>query len=80
MKLPDFQRRPTAEVALRRWLETKGKLDVSMARWRLGKRDEFIGLRVMRDAVSVVQQSFDNVARILHPEASVSAYKGSIVL
>jgi hypothetical protein len=80
MKLPDFRRRPTAEVALQRWVETKAKLDVSMARWRLRKRDEFIGLRVMRDAVSVVQQSFDNVTRILNPEASASAHTGLFAL
>jgi hypothetical protein len=79
MKLPDFRRRPTAEVALQRWLETKVRLDVSTARWRLGKRDEFVGFRVMRDAVSVVQQSFDNVARVLNPEASAAAYTGFIV-
>jgi hypothetical protein len=80
MRLPDFRQRPTADVALQRWVETKVKLDVSMARWRLRKRDEFIGLRVMRDAVSVVQQSFDNVTRILNSEASASAHTGHIVL
>jgi hypothetical protein len=71
MKTPDFRRRPTAQVALQHWLETKVNLDVSIARWRLRRRDEFVGLRVMRDAVSVVQQSFDNVTRILNPQASV---------
>jgi hypothetical protein len=72
MKTPDFRRRPTAQIALQRWLETKAKLDVSTARWRLRKRDEFLGLRVMRDAVSVVQQSFDNMTRMLNPQVSTS--------
>jgi hypothetical protein len=72
MKTPDFRQRPPAQVALQRWLETKVKLDVSVARWRLRRRDEFVGLRVMRDAVSVVQQSFDNVTRVFNPQASIS--------
>jgi hypothetical protein len=67
MKTPDFRRRPTAKVALQHWTETKSKLDISMARWRLRRRDEFMGLRVVRDAVSAVQQS---VTRILNPQAS----------
>jgi hypothetical protein len=75
MKMPDFRRRTTAQVALQHWLETKVKLDISMARWRLRKRDEFMGLRVMRDAVSVVQQSFDNVTRMLNPQASPLLYQ-----
>jgi hypothetical protein len=66
MQTPDFRQRPTAKVALQRWIETKSKLDVSMARWRLRRRDEFVGLRVVRDAVSAVQQS---VTRILNPQA-----------
>jgi hypothetical protein len=70
MKTSDFRRRPTAQIALQGWLETKTKLDISMARWRLRRRDEFLGLRVMRDAVSVVQQSFDNVTRMLNPQVS----------
>jgi hypothetical protein len=72
MKTPNFQRRPTAQVAFQHWLETKVKLNLSMARWRLRKRDEFVGLRVMRDAVSVVQQSFNDVTRMLNPQASLS--------
>jgi hypothetical protein len=73
-KIPDFRRRPTAQVALQSWLESKAKLDVSIARWRLSKRDEFVGLRVMRDAVSVAQQSFDNVTRMLNPQVSPSSF------
>jgi hypothetical protein len=72
MKTPNFRQRPTAQVAFQHWVETKVRLDASMARWRLRKRDEFVGLRVMRDAVSVVQQSFDNVTRMLNPQASLS--------
>jgi hypothetical protein len=72
MKTPDFHQRPTAQAALQSWLEIKSKLEISMARWRLSKRDEFVGLRVMRDAVSVVQQSFGDVARMLNPQVSIS--------
>ena len=71
MKIPDFRRRPTAELALRHWMETKSRLDISVARWRLRRRDEFMGLRVMRDAVSAVQQS---VTRILNPQESTSLF------
>jgi hypothetical protein len=74
MKTSDFRRRPTAQIALRGWLETKTKLDISMARWRLRRRDEFLGLRVMRDAVSVVQQSFDSVTRMLNPQVSAQLF------
>jgi hypothetical protein len=74
MKTPDFRQRPTAQVTLQRWLETKVKLDVSIARWRLRKRDESMGLRVMLDAVSVVQQSLDNVTRIFNPQVSASSF------
>ena len=80
MKTDDFRQRPNAQAALQRWLETKAKLDVSIARWRLRKRDEPLGLRVMRDAVSVVQQSLDNVTRILNPQASASSlFPGFVV-
>jgi hypothetical protein len=76
MKMGDFRQRPTAQIALQCWLETKVKLDVSIARWRLRRRDEFVGLRVMRDAVSVVQQGLDNVTRVFNPQASVSLFSG----
>jgi hypothetical protein len=76
MKTPDFRQRPSAQIALQYWLETKVKLDVSIARWRLRRRDEFVGLRVMRDAVSVVQQGLDNVTRVFNPQASVSLFSG----
>ena len=78
MKTPNFRLRPTAEKALQRWLEMKIKLDVSIARWRLRKRDESMGLRVMRDAVSVVQQGLYNVTSMLNPQASASLFIGSL--
>jgi hypothetical protein len=79
MKTPDFRRRPTAKIALQSWLNIKVGLDVSIARWRLRKRDEFLGFRVVRDAVSVVQQSLDNVTRILGPQVSASSSSGFAV-
>jgi hypothetical protein len=69
--MSDFRQRPTAKVALQTWLDMKAGLDISIARWRLRKRNEFVGLRVMRDAVSVVQQSLDNVTRVFNPQASI---------
>ena len=76
MKMPDFRRRPTAQAALHHWLKIKAKLNVSMARWRLRKRDESVGLRVVRDAVSVVQQSLGSVTRILNPQVSALLSSG----
>jgi hypothetical protein len=73
MKTPDFRQRPTAQLALQRWQETKGKLDIATARWRLRERDEPVGLRVMRDAVSVVQKG---LTRILNPQASPLLFSG----
>jgi hypothetical protein len=74
MKTPDFRQRPTAQVVLQSWLATKVKLDVAIARWRLRKRDEFIGLRVIRDAASVVQQSLDDMTRIFNSQVSGSLF------
>lgn len=76
MKAPDFRQRPTAQIALQRWLATKGKLDIGTARWRLRRRDEFVGLRVMRDAVSVVQKG---LTRMLNPQASPSLFTSLLV-
>jgi len=76
MKTPDFRRRTTAANALQQWLETKANLAVYIARWRLRKRDESVGLRVMRDAVSVVQQGLYNMTTILNPQASASLFIG----
>jgi hypothetical protein len=77
MKSPDFRQRPTAEVALKEWLDTKDKFYVSGARGRLRKRDESMGERMMLDAVAAAREGIHSVKRMLSPQVSVSLFIGS---
>ena len=65
-----------AQAALHHWLKIKAKLNVSMAQWCLQKRYELVGLHVMWDAVSVMQQSLDNVMHILNSQVSALLCSG----
>ena len=65
MRTPNFQSRPNAQIALERWLDTKSKLDVSIARWRLRKRTESVGERALLDTIAAVKS-------MLNPQVSTS--------
>ena len=71
MKTPDFRWRPTAHIALERWLDAKNKLDVSIARWRLRKRNESVGERAFLDAIAVARGGIQSVKNLLSPQVSV---------
>ncbi|RDB17155.1 hypothetical protein Hypma_001985 [Hypsizygus marmoreus] len=47
MMTADFHERPTAVVALQHWYKIKSRLNVSVARWRLRKPNETMGIKVI---------------------------------
>ena len=79
MKIPDFRSRPTAQIALEQWLDTKSKLDVSIARWRLRKRTESVGERALRDAIAAARGGIHSVRSMLNPHVSVLVLTRSAV-
>ncbi|RDB20142.1 hypothetical protein Hypma_012977 [Hypsizygus marmoreus] len=68
MKTRDFRQRPTAQVALQYWYNIRTHLDVAIARWRLRRRNESFGERVVLDTVAVARQSIHSVKRLLGSE------------
>jgi hypothetical protein len=80
MKTPDFRPRPTAQIALRQWLDTKSNLDLSIARWRLRKRNESVGERALLDVIAVARGGIQSVKNMLSPQVSASFWDGSLSL
>jgi hypothetical protein len=72
MKTPDSEFRPTAQTALERWLDTRRKLDISIARWRLRKRNESVGERALLDAIAAARGGIHNMKSMLNPQVSAS--------
>lgn len=62
--------RPTADLAIQHWCNVKDQLDVSVARWRLRKRDESIGERVVLDTVAAARQGIHNVKRLFNGQVN----------
>lgn len=71
MMAPEFQQRPTALVALHHWYRVKVQLDVSIARWRLRRRNESVGERVVLDTVDVARQGINGLKRLFNGDVSL---------
>jgi hypothetical protein len=72
MRTPDSQSRPSAQIALERWLDMRSKLDISIARWRLRKRDESVGGRALLDAIAAARGGIHNIKSMLNPQVGAS--------
>ncbi|KAF5388308.1 hypothetical protein D9615_000851 [Tricholomella constricta] len=91
MKTPNFRQRPDAEMAKKYWLNVRAHIDVGRARWRLQKRKETMGERVLYDTVAFAREGVHRMKRILAGEVrgtqsllvvnsdfNISAYVGII--
>ncbi|GLB34243.1 putative protein kinase [Lyophyllum shimeji] len=65
MKTADFRKRPDAEMALQYWLSIRAHIDVGKARWRLQKRKESIGERVLYDTVAFAKEGVHRMKHML---------------
>jgi len=65
MKTADFRQRPDAEMALQYWLSIRAHIDVGKARWRLQKRKETIGERVLYDTVAFAKEGVHRMKHML---------------
>ncbi|GLB34249.1 putative protein kinase [Lyophyllum shimeji] len=65
MKTADFRQRPDAEMALQYWLSIRAHVDIGKARWRLQKRKETIGERVLYDTVAFAKEGVHRVKHML---------------
>ncbi|KAG5647721.1 hypothetical protein DXG03_008444 [Asterophora parasitica] len=78
MKTPDFRQRPDAEMVMSYWLNVRAHIDVGRARWRLQKRQETMGERVLYDTVAFAKEGVHRMKRMLgngdlgHPHPSAS--------
>jgi hypothetical protein len=72
MNMPDIQSCPTAQISLELWLNLRGKLDVSIARWRLRKRNESVGERAILDAIAAARGGIHNMKTMLNPQVGFS--------
>lgn len=70
MMTSEFSKRPTALVALHHWYRIKIQLDVSIARWRLRRRNESVGERVVLDTVDVARQGIHGLKRLFNGDVS----------
>jgi hypothetical protein len=70
MKPPRSQLRPSAQIALERWLDTRSKLDVSIARWRLRRRNESVGERALLDAIAAARGGIHDMKTMLSSNVS----------
>lgn len=68
--MPDFQRRPAALVVLHHWYQIRIQLDLSIARWRLRRRNESVGERVVLDTVDAARQGIQGLKRLFHGDVS----------
>ncbi|KAG5642678.1 hypothetical protein DXG03_002336 [Asterophora parasitica] len=64
MKTADFRQRPDARVSMKYWLDVRGRIDVGRARWRLQKRQETIGERVLYDTVAFAREGVHRMKRM----------------
>ncbi|KAG5653365.1 hypothetical protein H0H81_000866 [Sphagnurus paluster] len=72
MKTPNFRQRPDAEMAMKYWLNIRTHIDVGRARWRLQKRKETMGERVLYDTVAFARESVQRMKRMVTGEVGSS--------
>ncbi|KAG5640396.1 hypothetical protein DXG03_008805, partial [Asterophora parasitica] len=65
MRTPNFRQRPDADASMKYWLEVRKRIDVGRARWRLQKRQETLGERVLYDTVAFAREGVHRMKRIL---------------
>lgn len=70
MMTRDFRQRPTAQAAVQHWYSIRSDLDISVARWRLRKRDETVRERVLLDTVAAARHGIYSVKRLLNGDVS----------
>ncbi|KAF5374685.1 hypothetical protein D9615_008948 [Tricholomella constricta] len=68
MKAPNFRQRPDAEAAMKYWLNVRSHIDVGRARWRLQKRNETLGERVVYGAVAFAREGVHRMKHMLSGE------------
>ncbi|KAF5388386.1 hypothetical protein D9615_000861 [Tricholomella constricta] len=68
MKTSNFRQRPDAEMAMKYWLNVRKHIDVGRARWRLQKRKETMGERVLYDTVAFAREGVHRMKRMLTGE------------
>ncbi|KAG5653369.1 hypothetical protein H0H81_000870 [Sphagnurus paluster] len=68
MKTLDFRQRPDARMAMRYWLNIRAHIDVGRARWRLQKRKETMGERVLYDTVALAREGVHRMKRMVTGE------------
>ncbi|KAF5387969.1 hypothetical protein D9615_000850 [Tricholomella constricta] len=78
MKTSDFRQRPDAEMSMKYWLKARAQIDVGKARWRLQKRQETVGERVLYDTVAFAKEGVHRMKQSLG--MSVSAAQSSLGL
>ncbi|KAG5641368.1 hypothetical protein DXG03_005384 [Asterophora parasitica] len=64
MKTADFRQRPDARASMKYWLDVRGRIDVGRARWRLQKRQETIGERVLYDTIAFAREGVHRMKRM----------------
>lgn len=66
MMTRDFLQRPTAQASIQHWYTIRSELDISVARWRLRKRDETVRERVLLDTVAAARHGIYSVKRLFN--------------
>lgn len=66
----DFHKRPTAQFVLQHWCHTKDSLPLYNFHWRLRRRSESVGERVVLDTVAAARQGIHSVKRLFNGEVS----------
>ncbi|KAF5388388.1 hypothetical protein D9615_000863 [Tricholomella constricta] len=74
MKTPNFRQRPDAEMAMTYWLNVRKHIDVGRARWRLQKRKETMGERVLYDTVAFAREGVHRMKRMWAGEQDRRVY------
>ncbi|KAG5640100.1 hypothetical protein DXG03_001214, partial [Asterophora parasitica] len=70
MKTDNFRQRPDATMVLKYWLNIRAHIDVGKARWRLQKRKETMGERVLYDTVAFAKEGVHRMKQMLSGEVS----------
>ncbi|KAG5653367.1 hypothetical protein H0H81_000868 [Sphagnurus paluster] len=68
MKTANFRQRPDAEMVMTYWINVRAHIDVGRARWRLQKRKETMGERVLYDTVAFAREGVQRMKRMVTGE------------